>query len=194
MVTPRLESIIKKLGQSWAETSPSVGGTCGSVTVIAKESSEVVTALAGDWDVKTEGPPPDVWVPDSSAWVRKAAVDADAERIIPDLQPSLARTPTVIAMPKQLATAAGMTSGQLTWQQIITKLNAPAGWKAYNHAEWGAFKVGLSDPQASTAGLLALMAISDTDDSGDVSEREQATLLESQEGHQRQDDVHQRDL
>ena len=177
VVTPKLEAIMKSLGRSWADTSPSVGGTCGSVTVTSKDSSEVVTALAGDWDTKTEGPTPDVWVPDSSAWVRKASVDADAERIMPDLQPSLARTPTVIAMPKPLADAAGMTTGQLTWQEIIDKLQAPAGWSAYNHADWGQFKVALSDPQASTAGLLALMAISDTDDSGDVSSKEQETLL-----------------
>jgi Ca-activated chloride channel family protein len=177
VVTPRIESIMRTLAQDWAQTSPSVSGACGSVTIATKESAAVVTALAGEWDTKTEGPAPDVWVPDSSAWVRKASVDADAERIIPDLQPSLARTPTVIAMPKPLAEAAGMTAAPLTWGQIIAKLNAPAGWGAYNHAEWGAFKVGLSDPQASTAGLLALMAIADTDDSGDVSPEEQATLL-----------------
>jgi Ca-activated chloride channel family protein len=109
--------------------------------------------------------------------VRKASADSDAERLIPDRQPSLARTPTVIAMPRPMAEAAGMTGGPLTWQQIITKLNAPAGWGAYQHQEWGPFKVGLSDPQASTAGLLALMALSDTDDNGEVSEREQETLL-----------------
>jgi Ca-activated chloride channel family protein len=177
VVTPKLEAIMKTLAGSWAETAPSVGGTCGSVSITAKDSSEVVTSLAGDWDTKTEGPAPDVWVPDSSAWVRKASVDADAERIMPDLQPSLARTPTVIAMPKELADAAGMTAGPVTWQQIIDKLQAPDGWKAYNHPEWGPFKVALSDPQDSTAGLLALMAISDTDDSGDVSADEQQTLL-----------------
>jgi Ca-activated chloride channel homolog len=177
VVTPKLESIMKSLARSWAETSPSVGGTCGSVSISSKDSSEVVTALAGTWDAKTEGPTPDVWVPDSSAWVRKASVDADAERIMPDLQPSLARTPTVIAMPKEMADAAGMTAAPVTWQQIIDKLQAPDGWKAYNHADWGPFKVALSDPQSSTAGLLALMAISDTDDSGDVSPQEQTTLL-----------------
>ena len=101
----------------------------------------MATALAGD-GTRARGPPPDVWVPDSSAWVRKASVDADAERIMPDLQPSLARTPTVIAMPKPLAEAAGMAEAPLTWQQIIDKLNTPEGWQAYNHAEWGAFKVG----------------------------------------------------
>jgi Ca-activated chloride channel family protein len=76
-----------------------------------------------------------------------------------------------------MAQAAGMVGKPLTWKEIIDKLNAPDGWKAYQHAEWGQFKVGLADPQVSTAGLLALMAISDLDDSGDVDETEQATLL-----------------
>jgi Ca-activated chloride channel homolog len=177
IVAPRIEPIMQKLNQEWSQSSPAVHGTCAKVTIIAKESSDVANSLSGDWDVKTEGPTPDVWVPESSAWVRKASVDADAERIMPDLQPSLARTPTVIAMPKPLAEAAGMTAKPLTWQQIIDKFKPASGWKAYNHGEWGPFRVGLSDPQSSTAGLLALMAISDTDDNGEVTEDEQATLL-----------------
>ena len=36
----------------------------------------MVAALAADWDPSADGPTPDVWVPDSSAWVRKASVDA----------------------------------------------------------------------------------------------------------------------
>jgi Ca-activated chloride channel family protein len=178
VVTPRIESIMQELNTDWAKTSPSVDGTCAQVAIRAKESSEVATALAGEWDVKTQGTAPDVWVPDASAWVRKASVDADAERIMPDLQPSLARSPTVIAMPKQMAEAAGLTRTPQTWQQIIQRLSRPQGWKAYDHADWGRFKVALADPQTSTAGLLSLMAISDADDSGDVSEEELPTLLD----------------
>ena len=177
VVTPRIESIMQSLSQRWAETSPQVKGVCAKVDISAKDSAEVATALAGDWDTKTMGATPDGWVPDSTAWVRRASVDADAERIMPDLSPSLARSPTVIAMPKEMAEAAGMVAKPLTWKEIIDKLNAPDGWKSYQHAEWGPFKVGLADPQVSTPGLLALMAISDTDDSGDVDEAEQATLL-----------------
>lgn len=177
VVTPRIEPIMQQLNQDWAKTTPSANGVCTAVTVRAAESSAVATALGESWDAGAQGPPPDVWVPDSSAWVRKASADADAERLIPDLQPSLARTPTVIAMPRPMAEAAGMSSAPLTWQQIIAKLNAPDGWGAYAHTEWGPFKVGLSDPQASTAGLLALMALSDTDDNGEISEAEQETLL-----------------
>jgi Ca-activated chloride channel family protein len=178
VVTPRIETIMQRLNTDWAATEPSVDGTCVFVTVSARESAEVSAALAGEWDPKANGPTPDVWVPDASAWVRKASVDADAERIIPDLQPSLARTPTVIAMPREMAQIAGMVRTPLTWREIMDKLNRPGGWEAYERPEWGPFKVGLSDPQQSTAGLLALMAISDIDDSGDVSEAEQTALLE----------------
>jgi Ca-activated chloride channel homolog len=172
VVTPRIESIMQKLNSDWAATGPAVDGTCAAVTIRAQDSAKVVTELS-----EASGKGPDVWVPDSSAWVRKASADADAERVIPDRQPSLARTPTVIAMPKPLAEAAGMAKAPMTWQQIIDKLNRPEGWQAYNHAEWGPFKVGLSNPQESTAGLLALMALSDTDDNGEVSGGEQANLL-----------------
>ena len=177
VVSPPIESIMKQLGERWTSSSPSVDGTCGAVTVLSKDSAEVATALAGEWDISTNGARPDAWVPDSSAWVRKASADNDAERIMPDRQPSLARTPTVIAMPKPMAEAANMITEPLTWQQIIGKLNAADGWSSYNHAEWGPFKVGLSDPQESTAGLLALMAISDSDDDGEVSDDERTTLL-----------------
>lgn len=179
VVTPRIESIMQGLSEKWTATSPDVRGTCASVDIVSQEAAPVSNALAGDeWDTKTLGTPPDAWVPDSSAWVRRASVDADAERIMPDLQPSLARTPTVIAMPKDMAEAAGMTGGPLTWKEIVDKLKSAEGWKAYDHTEWGGFKVGLADPQSSTAGLLALMAISDADDSGDVSTAEQETLLD----------------
>jgi Ca-activated chloride channel homolog len=178
VVTPRIESIMEQLNADWAKTSPSVDGTCAEIAIRSKESSEMATALAGEWDTKTQGTAPDVWVPDASAWVRKASVDADAERMMPDRQPSLARSPTVIAMPKEMAEAAGLTRTPQTWQQIIQKLSRPQGWKAYDHADWGRFKVALSDPQTSTAGLLSLMAISDADDSGDVGEDELPTLLD----------------
>jgi Ca-activated chloride channel family protein len=176
VVTPRLAPIMQTLAANWARTSPSVNGFCGSVTIASRESAEMATALTTDWDPAL-GAKPDVWVPDSTAWVKDASANRTAERMIPDLQPSLARTPTVIAMPKPLADAAAMTSKSLTWVEIVQKLDLPGGWKSYSHPEWGAFKVGLSNPQESTPGLLALMAIADSNDNGELDATEQATLL-----------------
>jgi Ca-activated chloride channel family protein len=178
VVAPRIQTIMAKLANDWSQTNPNVDGACGSVVISAKESPDMVSALANSkWDDST-GAAPDVWVPESSAWVRKASADADAERIMPDLPPSLARTPTVIAMPRQLAEAAKMVGTPLTWRQIVDKLSSSKGWQTYQHPEWGAFKVGLSDPQDSTPGLLALMAISDADDDGEVTPAEQGALLD----------------
>jgi Ca-activated chloride channel family protein len=178
VVAPTIQTIMAKLAQDWASTNPNVDGVCGAVAISTKESADMVGALStADWD-PGQGPAPDVWVPESSAWVRKASVDADAERIMPDLPPSLARTPTVIAMPRPLAEAAKMTDTPLTWRQIVDKLSSTKGWTTFQHPEWGSFKIALSDPQSSTPGLLALMAISDTDDDGEVTPAEQATLLD----------------
>jgi Ca-activated chloride channel family protein len=133
-------------------------------------------ALGSQWDPKS-GTAPDVWVPDSSAWVRRASTAAIAERMMPDLQPSLARTPNVLAMPKPMAEALGWPDGELSWQDMINKVAAdPQGWAKYNKAGWGPFKFGMSDPLQSTAGLLALMAILDGNDDGEVTADEQATL------------------
>jgi Ca-activated chloride channel homolog len=178
VVAPRIQTIMTKLASDWQQTNPNVNGVCGSVLISSKESPDMVSALANaSWD-PTGGPAPDVWVPESSAWVRKASADADAERIMPDLPPSLARTPTVIAMPRPLAEAAKMLDAPLTWRQIVDKLSSSKGWQTYQHPEWGPFKVGLSDPQDSTPGLLALMAISDANDDGEVTPDEQGALLD----------------
>src|ERR1700730_3070599 len=56
VVTPKLESIMRSLGQSWAATSPSVEGTCGSVSISAKDSSEVATATGQLTGHNTQGP------------------------------------------------------------------------------------------------------------------------------------------
>jgi Ca-activated chloride channel family protein len=177
LVSPSVEGIVKDAAREWAADNPSVKGTCATVDIQVKDSAVVATALSGEWDVKSDGAAPDAWVPESTAWVRRASVDADAERMMPDLQPSLGRTPTVIAMPRPLAEAAGVIGKKLSWQKILDTFSSAKGWETYGHAEWGPFKIGLPDPQKSTAGLLALMAISDTNDDGEVSDDERATLF-----------------
>src|SRR5262245_15114427 len=75
IVTPRIEPIMQRLSRSWADGSPSIRGTCISVTISPGESATVSAELAGDWDAAM-GAKPVVWVPECSAWVRKAPVGA----------------------------------------------------------------------------------------------------------------------
>jgi Ca-activated chloride channel homolog len=150
---------------------------CVSVDLSGKDSAVMAQALGTEWDEKSNGTRPDVWIPDSTAWVRRASSAAIAERMMPDLQPSLARTPAVIAMPKPMAEALGWPDAKLSWQDVITKYAAnPDAWKRLGKP-WGSFRFGMTDPLKSTSGLLALMAILDDNDDGEVSGPEQASVL-----------------
>jgi Ca-activated chloride channel family protein len=179
IASPNIQPVIAALAHRWQDTRPAVGGACAVVAIAARDSAIMAQTLGanGDWEPKTEGPVPDVWVPDSSAWVRRASTAAIAERMMPDLQPSIARTPAVIAMPKPMAEALGWPTAQLTWQDMINKFaGGPDGWKTFNK-DWGQFKFGMTDPLKSTAGLLALMAVLDGNDDGEVSPDEQSAVL-----------------
>jgi Ca-activated chloride channel family protein len=176
VASPSTATLLEGLAVRWARTDPVVAGQCAHVAVSGRDTAVMAQALGTEWDAKA-GTAPDVWVPDSTAWVRRASTAAIAERMMPDLQPSLARTPSVLAMPKPMAEALGWPDGDISWQDVINKAAAdPQGWAKYNKPDWGAFKFGMSDPLQSTAGLLALMAILDGNDDGEVTADEQATL------------------
>jgi Ca-activated chloride channel family protein len=176
IVAPGINDIMERLATNWASSEPSVGGKCGSVDIEERDSALVAQALGEKWNEQTEGVAPDVWVPEASAWVQQASADADAERIMPDRQPSVARTPIVIAMPKPMADALGWPKTDINWSDLLTNFGGQ-GWAKYREPTWGPLKLGMTDPSKSTAGLLALMSIIDENDSGDVEPEEQKNVL-----------------
>src|SRR5690606_7494316 len=101
--SPATAPNLEDAGPPWAKGERNIDGTCATVQMTAKDSAEMAIALQNPWDPKVSGPAPDAWVPQSTAWVRRAAVDSDAERMMPDRQPSIARSPAVLAMPKPMA-------------------------------------------------------------------------------------------
>lgn len=172
---PSTAPLLEQLAHEWAATKPDADGTCAAVTVRPVESNKVAAALQSTWPTSL-GPQPDVWVPESSAWFRSAQ-SGDAEAILPDLQPSVARTPVVLAMPKAMAEALGWPSKQPDWSTVLDKAATNVrGWAAYGKS-WGKFKLGMSDPGISTPGLLALSAIIDRNDDQDVDPTEINGLL-----------------
>ncbi|HEY3503576.1 MAG TPA: substrate-binding domain-containing protein [Actinocatenispora sp.] len=170
-----VQSIIDKQGAAWNATKPTVDGHCAKVEVLEKDSASVAAALAPSWNTRTDGPRPDAWVPESSLWMRMAASRHDAAAMLPDRQPSLARSPAVIAMPTPMAKALQSRDPNLTWHDIATEY-AGKDWVKYGHDGWGGFKVAVTDPTVSTAGLHALTAMTDADNDGDISPAEQLTL------------------
>ncbi|MGH3711936.1 MAG: substrate-binding domain-containing protein [Micromonosporaceae bacterium] len=177
--SPTLARILDNLARRWADSAPAVGDECVSIKVVSKNSTAVAQALGPDWDPRQDGPQPHVWVPDSTAWLKLASAREEAARLIPDRQPSLARTPAVIGMPMPMAKALGWPKADLSWSRLGSDLSgggAAQEWARRGHPEWGPFKIGMTNPVTSTAGLHALMAISDSDDDGRITDAERQTL------------------
>lgn len=179
LASPSTANLLGSFATEWAKTEPAIGeGTCANVLVQSADSAEVAGKLADGWDVAAE-PPPDVWVPASTAWAQKAAASDLAEPLIPDLRPSVARTPTVIAMPEPMATELDWPDTRLEpdadvrWESLLEEFAGDEqGWARFGRPEWGPFRFGMSNPARDTAGLLALSAILDGDENGVTSDEE----------------------
>jgi len=171
LASTSMSGSLKTLARSWLDSEPSVDGKCVSIEVQEKESADVQQALSPDWDVKRNGAAPDVWIPESSAWARMAADREATARLIPDIQPSIASSSAVIAMPKVMAEAVGWPDAKLNWPSLVEKAKDPEGWGA-EHPEWGKVRIGMSNPLTSTSSLLALLAMVDTDGDTDITEKE----------------------
>lgn len=168
VAAPTTAPLLERLGRDWTSTKTSINGSCGTVRVVALESAKAAEALQSAGVTTWPDGEPDVWVPESTAWVRTASATVDTEKMMPALQPSIARSPVVIAMPKQMAEVLGWPKTQLDWSELLDKFAAGKnGWKDYGK-DWGQFRLGMTDPAISTPGLLALSAIIDADDNEDI--------------------------
>src|SRR3954467_2590223 len=97
---------------------------------------------------------PTVWSPSSSFWGRLLNLQTDAGTVADD-NPSIVRTPLVIAMWKPMAQALGWPSKQIDFKQIIKLATAPNGWASVG-AQFGPFKYVHTNPDFSTSGAEAV--------------------------------------
>src|SRR3954470_11115342 len=97
---------------------------------------------------------PTVWSPSSSFWGRLVNLQSDAGYIAND-NPSIVRTPLVIAMWKPMAQALGWPRKQIDFKQIIKLATAPNGWASVG-AQFGPFKYVHTNPDFSTSGAAAV--------------------------------------
>ena len=68
---------------------------------------------------------------------------------------SAVSTPIVLAMPELKAKALGWPRATIGWSDLLNLANDPRGWASKGHPEWGAFKLGKTNPNVSTSGLSA---------------------------------------
>jgi len=133
------------------------GGDCAFVRVQSKSSGFAESLLAEGWDENVEGPRPVIWSPAASTWgtvlnqqTGTAITDPAAERFM--------LSPLVIAMPRPMADALGWPDTPVGFADILALARDTQGWAGKGHPEWGAFRLGKTNPNFSTSGLSALIA------------------------------------
>jgi Ca-activated chloride channel homolog len=100
---------------------------------------------------------PVVWSPASSLWGRLLNFEVDRPLVAED-NPSIVRTPLVIAMWEPFARALGWPKKQIGFKQIIELARSNQGFAAYGKPQFGRFKLVHTNPDFSTAGLEAVVA------------------------------------
>ena len=151
--------LLARLADDWAGTLPMVDGRCIRVVVHRVASGTAEAALAAG--TTADGVHPDAWAPAATSWtdlLRQHRTENGQPDILPTRLPGLAQSPLVIAMPQPLAEAMGWPATRIGWSDIFELARDPAGWGRFGHPEWGAFRLGKTNPLISTSGLHALIA------------------------------------
>lgn len=130
-----------------------VQGHCVSVVVQRRQSGVAAADAAAGFPTEH----PSIWLPDSSSWLTVARAKG-ATAAVPGAGTSIARSPTVLAMPQNLLTAIGWDRKAPTWAQVVAASKDPKVWINLGHPEWGAFKFGKTSPLVATSGLDGLLA------------------------------------
>ena len=133
---------------------------CVAVAVQSKASGGAAQLLDSGWDEASEGPRPVIWSPASSAWktVLNQRFDASGRAPIANDATPFMLTPLVIAMPEPMAQALGWPDEPIGWGDVLGLARSQQGWAEFGHPEWGAFRLGKTNPNFSTSGLSALIA------------------------------------
>jgi Ca-activated chloride channel family protein len=149
--SPEKEALIKPIVERFNEQRVKVDGKPVFVEGSAVSSGDAETRIAkGTYK-------PVAWSPASSLWGRLLNFDAD-KPYVPDDNPSIVRTPLVIAMWEPLAKALGYPAKPVGFPQVLALATSKRGWADYGKPQFGRFKLGHTNPDFSTSGLSAVAA------------------------------------
>lgn len=112
------------------------GDSCLDVRVTARESVLTAESLVSGGAGR-----PDVWIPDSTVWLRRA--QARGAWDVPVSGTSVASSPVVLAMTEDAATGLGWPAARPTWRQVLD-----AG-----------LAVGIPDPAREPVGVSLLFGV-----------------------------------
>lgn len=160
----------RALAAAYERSGRRVENRCVSVSFVRDEASgATLRRLVQGWN-PGDGPFPDAWWPSSSTFVdllraRLRDYGRDERTVIAGPAVPVARSPMVIAMPRRMAESIGWPAQEsptepkgIGWPDIVGLADGPRGWAGRGHPEWGAFKLGKTNPELSPSGLSATLA------------------------------------
>jgi Ca-activated chloride channel homolog len=147
--SPEKQALLAALVEKFNASSVRAGGRPVFVDARVLASGEAESGLANGL-LK-----PVMWSPASSFWGRLLNYESD-QALVADVNPSIVRTPLVIAMWKQLADAYGYPRRPLGYEDLAEL--ALGGWAAVGRPQFGSFKYVHTNPDFSTSGLSAVAA------------------------------------
>ena len=149
--SPEKERLLEPLIERFNERGERAGGRPVFVEGRAMSSGEAEEKIArGALE-------PVAWSPASSLWGRLLNFDGD-RRYVPERNPSIVRTPLVIAMWEPMARALGHPRRQLGFADVLRLAASRRGWSAYGKPQFGPFKLVHTNPDFSASGLSAVVA------------------------------------
>jgi Ca-activated chloride channel family protein len=149
--SPEKEVLLKDLIGRFNESQAKVGGKPVFVEGSVVSSGDAERKIA-EGRLK-----PVAWSPASSLWGRLLNFEADREYAAVD-NPSIVRTPLVIAMWEPMARALGYPRKALGFRDVLALATSNQGWAKYGKPQYGRFKLVHTNPDFSTAGLSAVVA------------------------------------
>jgi Ca-activated chloride channel family protein len=149
--SPEKEALLTPLVKAFNASGERVAGRRVFVQARSESSGETEAAI-----VKGTAKPT-AWSPASSLWGRLLNFQADRPYVTAQ-NPSLVRSPLVIAMWEPMARALGWPKKDLGWADVLRLARSKAGWADYGHPEYGSFKLVHTNPDFSTAGLSSVVA------------------------------------
>jgi Ca-activated chloride channel family protein len=147
--------LMKSLARVYSSEHPGPWSGCGPAVDVEKVASgDAERQLWKGWPGTRR---PDVWSPAASTWVR--LLKYHRPDLVPDVQhASIAASPLVVAIPEPMATLMGWQKDPPTWTELFTFAKDLNFWGRHGRPEWGAFRLGKTDPGKSTSGIHSLIA------------------------------------
>ena len=149
VVSPEKEELLKAVVAKFNASGEQVAGKRVFVSMKAMNSGDAQNAIARG---RLQ---PDVWSPAGSFWGRLLNLRAD-QPFVANENPSIVRTPLVIAMWEPMARALGYPRKPVAFKDIVTLATDPQGWASVGKPNFGRFKYVHTNPDSSTSGAEAV--------------------------------------